>query len=112
MQGEAVEWLRVVFESPFQPGPGKLTLTLIVGALSLWLGVFVRAMDWLDAVAMAAMVGSFFHFMVFSITHRFGPLSPMGLGMMFVLGVMIALPIVGAIRLVMRWTSGKPIRAE
>jgi hypothetical protein len=112
MHGDAVEWLRWVFESPFQKGLGILTLALIVSVLSLLLGIFVRTMEWVGAAVMAAMVGSFFFFVVFTLTHRFGPLSLMGLGMLFVMGLMIALPIVGAVRLVMRWTHGKPARAD
>jgi hypothetical protein len=112
MNSEAVDWLRWAFSNPFNDGPGMLTLALIVGGLSLWLGFFVRTMEWMGAAAMAAMVGSFFYFMVFTITHRFGPLSLMGLGMMFLLGMMIALPTVGVIRAVQRWMGLKPGHSE
>lgn len=112
MHGGAVEWLRWAFSSPFNDGPGMLTFALIVVGLSLLLGLLVRAMEWTGAAVMAAMVGSFFHFMVFTITHRFGALSLLGLGMLFVLGVMIALPTVGVIRAVQRWMGLKPGHSE
>lgn len=65
----------------------------------------------MGAAAMVTMVGSF-SCVLFTITHRFGPLSLMGLGMLFIMVMMIALPVLGVIPAVLRWLGLKPGHAQ
>jgi hypothetical protein len=106
---EGIRWL---FDNPFNHTHSMLTLLSIVGVLSVGFALFARRMEWMGAAALVAFIGSFGFFLTFTILHRFGPLSLMGLGMMFIAGVMVALPTVGVIRVLMRWLGGKSAKAD
>lgn len=100
------------FDNPFNRTEGTLTLPLLMLVLSVVVGLFLRRMEWLGAAVLAAMIGAGVFFVMYTAFHGFGPLSLMGLGMMFVQGVIVCIPVVGAIRIVMAWIAGKPRRAE
>ncbi len=85
-----MDWVRWAFGNPFSDGPGMLTLTLILRALSAAFAGFLRKRRGLGVAMFAAMIGSFGFFVIFTLTHRFGPLSLLGLAMMFALGLFVA----------------------
>lgn len=107
-----MDWVRRAFGNPFSDRPGMLTLTLILLALSAAFAGFLRKRRGLGVAMLAAMIGSFGFFVIFTITHRFGPLSLLGLAMMFTLGLFVALPTVGAIRAALGWLGSKPRRPD
>jgi hypothetical protein len=100
------------FDNPFNRTDGSLTLPIIAFVLSVAVGLFLRRMEWSGAAVLAAMIGSVSFFVMYSAFHGIGPLSVMGLGMMFVWALVVTIPTVGLIRLLMRWIAGKPKRAE
>jgi len=103
-----MDWVRWAFGNPFSDGPGMLTLTLILRALSAAFAGFLRKRRGLGVAMFAAMIGSFGFFVIFTLTHRFGPLSLLGLAMMFTLGLIVALPTVGVIRAALGWLGSNP----
>lgn len=107
-----MDWVRWAFGNPFSDRPGMLALTLILRALSAAFAGFLRKRRGLGFAMLAAMIGSFGFFVIFTITHRFGPLSLLGLAMMFTLGLFVALPTVGVIRAALGWLGPNPREAR
>jgi hypothetical protein len=96
-----VAWLNWLYDDPYSYGRFMIAYLTTVFVLSTGLALFRRKMGGLGAAGLAAAIGTVGFFFLWCAVVGFGPLFAIGVGFLFINGLLVALLTVGAIRFVL-----------